>query len=156
MQHYSVWSRFDSIIWPSKWRSRSCVINESPRGDSLCHNDVIMTWTNVDDRAARAMCLVITLTHINYKLLVLYSICYRVYSRSTNNKLYVKWTTLLASSTTHSTLDHQTFTINLTSVFHQPGPNNVRFQIQRAICSVRKPLEKYRTALHVVQSNPQS
>ena len=23
-------------------------INESPRGDSLCHNDVIMTWTNVD------------------------------------------------------------------------------------------------------------
>ena len=58
------------------------VINESPRGDSLCHNDMIMTWTNVDDCAAIATCLVITLTHINYKLLVLYSICYRVYTRS--------------------------------------------------------------------------
>ena len=34
------------------------------------NNDVIMTWTNLDDCAARAMCLVITLTHVNYKLLV--------------------------------------------------------------------------------------
>ena len=42
------------------------VINESPRGDSLCHNDVIMTWTNVDDCAARAMCLVITLIHMKF------------------------------------------------------------------------------------------
>ena len=58
------------------------VINESPRGDSLCHNDVIMTWTNMNDCAAIAMCLVLTLTHVNYKLLVLYSICYRVYTRS--------------------------------------------------------------------------
>ena len=57
-------------------------INESQRGDSLYHNDVIMTWTNVNDCAARSMCLVITLTHINYKLLVLCSICYRVYTRS--------------------------------------------------------------------------
>ena len=32
------------------------VINESLRGGSLCHNDVIMTWTNVDECAARAMC----------------------------------------------------------------------------------------------------
>ena len=55
----------------------------SPRGDnSLCHNDMILTWTNVDDCAARAMCLVITLTDRNYKLLVSYSICYRVYIRS--------------------------------------------------------------------------
>ena len=66
------------------------IINESLRGDSLCHNDVIMTWTNVDDCAARAMCLVITLTHMNYKLLVLYRICYRVYTRSQKNKLYVE------------------------------------------------------------------
>ena len=57
-------------------------INESPRGDSLFHNDEMMTWTNVNDCAARAICLVITLTHMNYKLLVLYSICYRVYTRS--------------------------------------------------------------------------
>ena len=62
----------------------------------------------------------------------------------TNNKLYVKWTTLLASSTIHSTLHHQTSTINLTSLFHQPGPNNGRYQIHRATCSVRKPLEKCR------------
>ena len=57
-------------------------MKESPRGDSLCHNDAIMTWMNVDDYAAGAMCLVITFTHMNYKLLVLYSICYRVYTRS--------------------------------------------------------------------------
>ena len=29
-----------------------------------------------------AMCLVITLTNVNHKLLVLYRICYRVYTRS--------------------------------------------------------------------------
>ena len=55
---------------------RHHVINESLRGDSLCHHDVTMTLTNVGDCAARAMCLVITLTHMNYKLLVLYSICW--------------------------------------------------------------------------------
>ena len=41
-----------------------------------------------------AMCLVTTHTYANYKLLVLYRICYKV---NTNNKLYVKLTTLLAS-----------------------------------------------------------
>ena len=44
-----------------------------------------------------AMCLVTPHTHVNYKLLVLYRICYREYTEITNNKLYVKWTTLLAS-----------------------------------------------------------
>ena len=48
------------------------VINESPRGDSLCHNDVIMTRTNMDDCAARAMYLVITLTHMNYLYCTVY------------------------------------------------------------------------------------
>ena len=48
-----------------------------------------------------AVCLVTTHTHVNYKLLVLYRIYYRVYTEITNNKLYVKWTKLpLASSTT--------------------------------------------------------
>ena len=41
-----------------------------------------MDVLNVDDCAARAMCSAITLTHVNYKLLVLYRICYRVYTRS--------------------------------------------------------------------------
>ena len=55
-------------------------------------------WTTVPLDAMR---LVTTHTHVNYKLLVLYIICYRVYTEITNNKLYVKWTTLpLASSTT--------------------------------------------------------
>ena len=44
------------------------------------------------------MCYVLTThTHVNYKLLVLYRIRYKVYTEITNNKLYVKWTTLLAS-----------------------------------------------------------
>ena len=38
-----------------------------------------------------AMSLVTTHTHVNYKLLVLYRVCYRVYTEITNNKLYVKW-----------------------------------------------------------------
>ena len=76
-------SYFVSLIAPSCYkRGNKRGINESPRGDSLYHNDVIMTWTNVDDCAARAMRLVITLTHMNYKLLVLYSVCYRVYTIS--------------------------------------------------------------------------
>ena len=39
------------------------------------------------------LCLVTTHTHVNYKLLALNRICYRVYTEITNNKLYVKWTT---------------------------------------------------------------
>ena len=45
--------------------------------DSWCLD--VLTWTTV---LLDAMCLVITLTHVNYKLLVLYRICYRVYTRS--------------------------------------------------------------------------
>ena len=41
-----------------------------------------MDVLNVNDYAARAVCSVITLTHMNCKLLVLYRICNRVYTRS--------------------------------------------------------------------------
>ena len=37
-----------------------------------------------------AMCLVITLTHVNYKLLVLYRIYYRIYTRSQIKKIISK------------------------------------------------------------------
>ena len=74
------------------------VINEPPRGDSLCNDDDVTwtcwTWTTV---LLDATCSVITLTHVNYKLLVLYRICYRVYTRSSIINDMWKWTTLLAS-----------------------------------------------------------
>ena len=35
---------------------------------------------NMDETLLDAMCLVTTRTHMNYKLLVLYRICYRVYT----------------------------------------------------------------------------
>ena len=52
-------------------------------------------WTQLLD----AMCLVTTHTHVNYKLLVLYRICYRVYT-DRNNKLSVKHHTLSLANTT--------------------------------------------------------
>ena len=59
------------------------VINELSRDDSLCNNDDVTwtcwSWTTV---LLDAMCSVITLTHVNYKLLILYRICYGVCTRS--------------------------------------------------------------------------
>ena len=48
-------------------------------------NDGCGDVVNMDEILLDVMCLVTTRTHINYKLLVLYRICYRVYTEITDN-----------------------------------------------------------------------
>ena len=97
------------------------------------------------------LCLVTTHTHVNYKLLLLYRICYRVYTEITKNKLYVKWTTLPLASSTTTLLS--TIYLNESRYVDRDSITCQHPNTQSDLLCL-EPVKKCRTKLRTMQLNP--
>ena len=85
-----------------------------------------------------------------YTACIVQNMLQKIY-KITNNKLYVKWTTLLASFTTNSTIHHHNPPLISRAALRRLGLTNVRCQIHKRPALFGSQLERCRTTLHVVQ-----